>query len=84
MQKLVKHVPRRQSWYYPCCDRYVGFEAAAVRRNVEALAADLKRLKPATSKGVYIQKITLSSTMGPGLIVDVANVSEYVSTYYRI
>ncbi|MBB6364398.1 MULTISPECIES: 50S ribosomal protein L1 [Acinetobacter] len=54
----------------------VGFEAAAVRQNVEALVADLKRLKPATSKGVYIQKITLSSTMGPGLIVDVANVSK--------
>src|SRR5690606_7697076 len=62
----------------------VGFEAAAVRQNVEALVADLKRLKPATSKGVYIQKLTLSSTMGPGLIVDVANVSKYVSTYYRV
>ena len=56
----------------------VGFEAAAVRQNVEALVADLKRLKPATSKGVYLQKITLSSTMGPGLIVDVANVSKLV------
>ena len=54
----------------------VGFEAAAVRQNVEALVADLKRLKPATSKGVYIQKITLSSTMGPGLVVDVANISK--------
>ena len=54
----------------------VGFTAEAVRSNVEALVADLKRLKPATSKGVYIQKITLSSTMGPGLIVDVANVSK--------
>jgi large subunit ribosomal protein L1 len=54
----------------------VGFTAEAVRQNVEALVADLKRLKPATSKGVYIQKITLSSTMGPGLIVDVQNVSK--------
>ena len=54
----------------------VGFTAEAVRQNVEALVADLKKLKPATSKGVYIQKITLSSTMGPGLIVDVANVSK--------
>ncbi|MEG0032296.1 MAG: 50S ribosomal protein L1, partial [Acinetobacter sp.] len=33
------------------------------------------KLKPATSKGVYIKKITLSSTMGPGLVVDVSNVS---------
>ena len=53
----------------------VGFEAAAIRQNIEALVADLKKAKPATSKGVYIKKITLSSTMGPGLTVDVANVS---------
>jgi len=54
----------------------IGFEASAVRQNVETLIADLKKLKPATSKGVYIKKITLSSTMGPGLIVDVQNVSK--------
>jgi large subunit ribosomal protein L1 len=53
----------------------VGFSAEAVRQNVETLIADLKKLKPATSKGVYIKKITLSSTMGPGLVVDVNNVS---------
>ena len=53
----------------------VGFEAAAIRQNVETLVADLKKLKPTTSKGVYIKKITLSSTMGPGLIIDVSNVS---------
>lgn len=53
----------------------VGFEAAAVRQNVEALVADLKKAKPATSKGVYIKKITLSSTMGPGLAIDVNNVA---------
>ncbi|EPW2064395.1 50S ribosomal protein L1 [Acinetobacter baumannii] len=53
----------------------VGFDAAAIRQNVETLVADLKKFKPATSKGVYIKKITLSSTMGPGLTVDVNNVS---------
>lgn len=53
----------------------IGFEAAAVRQNVEALIGDLKKAKPATSKGVYIKKITLSSTMGPGLSIDVASVS---------
>ena len=53
----------------------LGFEAAAIRQNLEALVSDLKRAKPATSKGIYIQKITLSSTMGPGLIIDVSNVS---------
>ncbi len=54
----------------------VGFEAAAIRLNLETLVADLKKLKPATSKGIYIKKITLSSTMGPGLVVDVSNVSK--------
>lgn len=54
----------------------LGFSEEAVRQNVETLIADLKRLKPATSKGVYVKKITLSSTMGPGLIVDVNNVSK--------
>ncbi|WP_038344673.1 50S ribosomal protein L1 [Acinetobacter sp. A47] len=54
----------------------VGFSEEAVRQNVETLIADLKKLKPATSKGVYVKKITLSSTMGPGLIVDVNNVSK--------
>ena len=53
----------------------VGFEAAAIRQNIETLVVDLKKLKPATSKGVYIKKITLSSTMGPGLVIDVQNVS---------
>lgn len=53
----------------------VGFTAEAIRQNVEALVADLKKAKPATSKGVYLKKITLSSTMGPGLSIDVASVS---------
>ena len=51
----------------------VGFTADAVKQNVEALIADLKKAKPATSKGVYLQKITLSSTMGPGLQIDLGS-----------
>ena len=54
----------------------VGFEAAAIRQNLEALVADLKKAKPATSKGIYIKKITLSSTMGPGLTVDVSDITK--------
>ena len=54
----------------------LGFSEEAVRQNVETLIADLKKLKPATSKGVYVKKITLSSTMGPGLAIDVNNVSK--------
>jgi large subunit ribosomal protein L1 len=48
----------------------VGFAADAVQGNLEALLADLKKAKPASSKGVYIQKVVLSSTMGPGIPVD--------------
>jgi len=48
----------------------VDFEADAIRGNLEALVADLKRLKPSTSKGIYFKKVTLSTTMGPGLTID--------------
>lgn len=48
----------------------VGFTADAVQGNLEALLADLKKAKPASSKGIYIQKVVLSSTMGPGILID--------------
>lgn len=48
----------------------VDFDANAIRGNLEALIADLKRLKPSTSKGIYFKKVTLSTTMGPGLTLD--------------
>ena len=48
----------------------VGFTATQVRENVEALVNDLKKAKPAASKGVYLKKITLSTTMGPGIPID--------------
>ena len=51
----------------------VDFEPVKLKENVEALMADLKRLKPSTSKGVYVKRITLSSTMGPGLVIDQAS-----------
>lgn len=46
------------------------FEVNALRQNLELLVADLKKLKPTSAKGVYFQKISLSSTMGPGILVD--------------
>lgn len=46
------------------------FEADAIQGNLEALLSDLRKAKPASSKGVYIKKVTLSSTMGPGLWLD--------------
>lgn len=48
----------------------IDFTADAVKSNIEALVAEVKKLKPASAKGVYLKKITLSSTMGPGLLVD--------------
>jgi len=51
----------------------VDFEPVKLRQNVEALLIDLKRLKPSTSKGVYVKRVTLSTTMGPGLQIDQAS-----------
>ncbi len=48
----------------------VGFDTEAVKSNLEALLADLKKAKPSSAKGVYIKKVVLSSTMGPGLQID--------------
>ena len=48
----------------------VAFEADQIRGNLMAVLADLKKAKPASSKGVYFRKITLSTTMGPGVTVD--------------
>ncbi len=53
----------------------MGFTAEAIQQNVEALVADLKKAKPATSKGVYLKKVTLSTTMGPGLTIDLSTLA---------
>jgi len=49
------------------------FEPVALKENLLALLADLQKAKPSTSKGVYVQRITVSSTMGPGVAVDRAS-----------
>jgi large subunit ribosomal protein L1 len=46
------------------------FEPVKLRENLEALLANLMRSKPSSSKGVYMRKVTVSTTMGPGLTVD--------------
>jgi large subunit ribosomal protein L1 len=48
----------------------VDFDLTAVKENLEALLADLKKAKPAAAKGTYIKKVTLSTTMGPGVAID--------------
>ena len=56
-----------------CAIGKVSFESAALKQNLEALIGDLKKAKPSTSKGIYVKKITVSSTMGPGLVIDQAS-----------
>ncbi len=46
------------------------FDAASLKGNLEALLADLKKSKPASAKGVYLKKITISTTMGPSVVLD--------------
>jgi large subunit ribosomal protein L1 len=51
----------------------VGFDPEAIKQNVEALLADLKKIKPASAKGIYVKKVTLSTTMGAGIAIDQAS-----------
>lgn len=48
----------------------VSFEPKALKENLEALLVDLKKAKPATAKGVFLKKVSLSTTMGPGITID--------------
>tara|TARA_B110000014_G_C20116130_1_gene589566 strand:- start:1480 stop:2175 length:696 start_codon:yes stop_codon:yes gene_type:complete len=52
----------------------LGFDPLQVKENIEALISDLRKAKPASAKGVFLKKITLSSTMGPGLVIDEASI----------
>ena len=51
----------------------LGFTAEQIKENIQALLVDLKKAKPAAAKGVYLKKLTLSSTMGPGVNIDQAS-----------
>ena len=51
----------------------VGFEPVAIKENLEALIADLKKIKPASAKGTYLKKVVLSTTMGAGISIDQAS-----------
>lgn len=53
----------------------IDFASGALTDNLNALLADLQKLKPSTSKGVYVRRVTVSSTMGPGLQVDPATLN---------
>jgi len=49
------------------------FTEEQLKKNFDALIADLKKLRPQTAKGVYLKKITLSTSMGPGIAIDIGS-----------
>ncbi|HET6630994.1 MAG TPA: 50S ribosomal protein L1 [Woeseiaceae bacterium] len=57
-----------------CAIGRADFEVPALKENLVALLADLRKAKPASSKGAYLKKLTVSSTMGPGVSVDQASI----------
>jgi len=57
-----------------CSVGKIAFDSNAIKENIEALLVDLKKAKPAAAKGTYINKLVLSTTMGPGLVVDLSTI----------
>lgn len=53
-----------------CAIGKVSFDEASLKENLEALLHDLNRAKPSSSKGIYMKKVSLSTTMGPGIVLD--------------
>lgn len=58
-----------------CAIGKASFDVAALRQNLEALVGDLNKLKPSAAKGIYLRRLTISSTMGPGIKVDIGTLS---------
>jgi large subunit ribosomal protein L1 len=59
-----------------CVIGNVSFEIEALKQNLQALVTDLNKAKPASAKGVYLQKVSVSSTMGPGVLVDSSTLAQ--------
>jgi large subunit ribosomal protein L1 len=58
-----------------CTIGKVSFDVGQLRENLEFLLTDLKKAKPSSSKGIYLQKISISTTMGTGISVDQASLT---------
>jgi large subunit ribosomal protein L1 len=58
-----------------CTIGKASFDVNALKENLQALIADLQKAKPSASKGQYLKRVTVSSTMGPGVVVDNASLS---------
>jgi len=56
-----------------CSIGKVDFEPEALKENLATLLADLQKAKPAAAKGIYMKKVTVSTTMGPGIQIDQAS-----------
>lgn len=52
----------------------VDFDAVKLQENLKALITEVNRLKPSSAKGIYLKRVTISSTMGPGLMVDASSI----------
>jgi len=59
-----------------CTIGKLDFGASQLRENLDTLLSALKKAKPSTAKGIFLKKLTLSSTMGPGLLINMASLSE--------
>ena len=55
-----------------CAIGKVNFEPAALKQNLEALLRDLQKVKPSAAKGIYMKKVSVATTMGPGIQLDQA------------
>lgn len=58
-----------------CAFGKINFAADFLKQNLEALLSEIKKAKPSAAKGIYMKKLTISTTMGPGLPVDLASVN---------
>jgi large subunit ribosomal protein L1 len=58
-----------------CSIGKVDFDVSKLQENLQSLLADLQKAKPSSAKGVYMKKVTVSTTMGPGVIVDPATLT---------
>jgi large subunit ribosomal protein L1 len=59
-----------------CTIGKVDFEPAALIENLNALVGDLNKAKPSAAKGVFMKRVSVSTTMGPGLVVDQGSLAE--------
>ncbi len=59
-----------------CAIGAADFDKGKLQENLLAVLRDIRRQKPATSKGIFIKKVTVSSTMGPGIHIDLASLPE--------